>query len=99
MTRKQEEWCDRVRRWRASGLTGGDFAEREGVNEATLRHWAWKFGQQGKSEEGPAFVEVVAPVPSRGELEVVVHDDLRIRVPTDFDETTLRRLLAVVESR
>jgi hypothetical protein len=97
MTRRQTEWRDRVERWRASGLSAEEFAREEGVKAGTLRHWAWYLGRQReKASERSAFVEVVTTVSSR-ELEIVVRDEVRIRVPPDFDEATLRRVLAIME--
>jgi len=103
MTAKQAEWRDRVRRWRASGLTAGSFAEMEGVSEGTLRHWAWRLGlgrtKRASQATPPAFVEVVTRSVAASELEIVVRDGVRIRVPSEFDDTTLRRVLALLESR
>jgi|SRR5580704_2071857 hypothetical protein len=94
------EWTRRVRRWRASGLTGGEFATAEGLIEGTLRHWAWRLGRDGVSESvGPecAFVEVALPAGEATVLEVVLRRGVTIRVPTGFDEETLRRAVATLE--
>ena len=57
---KRVEWAKRVERWRASGLSGGAFALREGIREGTLRHWAWRLARE-RSEPGVThgFVELV----------------------------------------
>ena len=95
---KRAEWVRLVDQWRASGLTAGQFAEREGIREGTLRHWAWRFGNGDRG--GPGFLEVVASGSvGASDLEVVLRNELRIRVPTGFDEGTLQRLVAILESR
>jgi hypothetical protein len=68
------------------------------VKEATLRHWAWQLDHDARaSQVGAAFVEVVATRPC-DVIELVVRDGLRIRVPNDFDEAVLRRVVAALES-
>ncbi len=104
------EWARRVARWVASGLTGAEFAAREGVKEATLRHWKWQLDRDGRHlsrpSEKPRFVELVASFeaapPSSDEgaaLELLLDGGRRLRIPRGFDEATLRRLLSVLEER
>lgn len=49
----------------------------------------------------PKFVEVVVPaapvIAESVSIEVVVRDGVRLVVPNNFDENTLRRVLRVVE--
>jgi len=77
-------------------LSGREYAERIGVKEATLRHWAWQLSHEARSQ--PAFVEVVAPR-SEEPIEIVVRKGVRIQVPREFDEETLRRVVAALEQR
>jgi hypothetical protein len=95
------EWKVRVRQWRSSGLTAGAFAEQEGLNEQTLRHWAWQLERaQGSTSTG--FVEVVVPTatPSRETvIEVVLRDGVRLRVESGFDPETLKQVICLLESR
>ena len=78
------------------------FAEREGFNGYTLRWWSSELRREPVIEDlRPKFVEVVVPVaPATAEsasIEVVVRDGVRLVVPNNFDESTLRRVLRVVE--
>lgn len=87
-----------------SGETAEEFARGEGVAAQTLRHWKWRFGAEGKSRPAKRmaarFVEVVAALPSRGEgsndFEVMLTGGVRVRVPSSFDDQSLRRLLSVL---
>jgi len=101
---RRSEWLDRVARWRASRLTASEFAESEGVRGGTLRHWAWRLSKEKREgqqvAQAPAFVEFVAPGPGRVDgLEIVLRNEVRIRVPEGFDEATLRRLLSALETQ
>jgi hypothetical protein len=98
MRQGREVWRERVAHWRASGLTAREFAARHGFSANTLSWWRWQLGRAvpvREEEKAAAIVEVVA-TPVDGRLELVV-GDRRIRVPVNFDEDTLRRLLSVLE--
>ena len=77
-----------MKRWRASGLTAGAFAELEGVREGTLRHWAWQLARRSHEADGsmqrPAFVEIETASTEASALEIVLGDGKRIRVPAGF---------------
>lgn len=95
------EWAKRVQGWKSSGLTAADFAARERLNAHTLRWWACQLRREPIIEDlRPKFVEVVVPeipvVADPVALEVVVRG-VRVVVPINFDENTLRRILRVVE--
>lgn len=99
---KRDEWAKRVERWKRSGLSAMAFGEREGFNGYTLRWWSSQLNREPLVEEPrPKFVELVVPaapvIAESASIEVVVRDGVRVVVPNDFDENTLRRVLRVVE--
>jgi transposase len=99
------EWTQRIRRWRASGLTAREFAEREGLHERSLTWWKWKLG---RAVAEPAVsvpttflpVRVVDLSPARASagdaFEVALPNGRVVRVPPIFDDAALERLLAIV---
>jgi transposase len=102
MTRAtRTEWAGRVRRWRASGLTAREFAAREQLNPNTLNWWSSQLRRTNPAPGG--FVELtVTPMPvavEAGCIEVVVRDEVRIRVSGAFDPAVLRRVLSALEGR
>ena len=98
MTRAtQAQWAERVRRWRASGLSAPVFARREGFHPGTLRWWASRLGSTRRSSA--KFVEVVVVAPTPGLVEIVVRDGVAIRVSGAFDAEVLRRAVAALEAR
>ena len=107
----REVWVDRVRRWGASGLSGLEFARQEGVRRATLSWWRWRLRAEQRrapvvgtpgSPAAVQFVELaglpVAPVPDRP-FEVVLVGGAAVRVPREFDDAALGRLLDLLERR
>lgn len=87
-----------VVRWKESGLSQAVFAKREQLDEKRVSFWARKVRKLGDEPAKRAFVRVQArPMLPRqdGVIEVVVHEELRVRVRGDFDEQVLRRVLAV----
>lgn len=101
----REKWRGLVRRWRDSGLTRDEFAARAGVNARTLSYWKWRLEKneglkRTAKSDAPMFVEVTpaAGWPSREQerIELVVSGDVVVRVPTHFDDESLRRVLGVL---
>jgi transposase len=92
------EWASRVRRWRRSGLTAREFAEREGYNARTLSWWASALRDE---TSGPAkFIDVTAAVASAlPPLDFVVRETVVIRVRPGFDAALLRDVVAALEAR
>ena len=101
-SRKRDEWAKRIEGWKRSGLSAEPFAEREGFNVHTLRWWARQLRREPIIEDlRPKFVEVVVPsatvIAESAAIEVVLREGVRVVVPNNFDENTLRRVLRVVE--
>jgi transposase-like protein len=105
------KWTELVERWGSSGLTGAEFARRSGINAGTLSYWKWQLGREARKsglarrstadKRAAAFVEVMATLPAAAgdQLEVVIDGKTVVRVPSGFDDETLRRLLAVLQER
>ena len=83
-----------------SGLSVAAFAREHGVS-------VWRLYQAGRPKRKRSnrkrrteFVEVAvsSKSPEASPLELVLPGDLRVRVPPDFDEHTLRRLLGALTS-
>lgn len=97
-----ETWRKRVARWRESGLTAQEFAAKAGLNRHTLLMWSSQLrrerrrsGPRTRRRGRPRFIELQA-VPVPGSVLEVVVGDVVVRVPADFDQDGLRRVLAVV---
>jgi len=100
-----EVWAKRIERLRDSPLTDIEFAAEIGVNVNTLRSWKYKIRhgdskrriRKPKPRQGkPTFLEISASGLGASDLELVIAEGLRIRVPVGFDNDTLSRLLSVV---
>jgi hypothetical protein len=90
-----------VRAWLASGEERETFAEREGVSSKQLGWWRWKLGEMGVGlssddvDPTPSFVELTLPTSST--IELVMPRGVVVRVPSDFDDDVLARMLSVLE--
>jgi hypothetical protein len=91
----ETKWRERMAAWRSSGLGARAFAEREGLRVGSL--WAWK--RRFEPEAPLKLVPVVVRNETRAAstLEVVVNGRYAVRVPPDFEEMSLSRLLAVLD--
>ncbi len=106
---RRDVWAKRVERWGASGLTAKEFARRRGLSERALRWWKWHLRSTGHEASmqvraaRPAvspvtFVEMTNAI-SREPVEVVLGNGVRIRIPADFDASTVERVLDMLERR
>src|SRR5687768_7771593 len=100
----REIWVERVRGWRASGLSAEEYAANEGCNAHTLRNWRTKLGgANAMLAKAPSFVELVSPQRSkpRGEpmlsFEVTLPSGVRVVIPSRFDAAALEAILSVLE--
>jgi hypothetical protein len=105
MQTARDYWAQRVRDWKASGLTAAAYAEKWGINARTLAHWSWRLGKEaggGLTAEPARFLEVTPPTATwwraAERIEVVIDDRLVVRVPDAFDPATLRRVVAALTS-
>jgi hypothetical protein len=88
-----------VSQWRTSGLSAREFAAREGLNRGTLYRWSAVLGRATAAAAG--FVEVAPPAPAveEGRIEVVLREQVRIRVSGAFDAGLLRRVVEALEAK
>jgi hypothetical protein len=95
-------WTERVRAWRASGLSATDFANPEGYRAKTLSWWAseLKRRERVKASAPPrvsmARVRVVHRRAERDESLSVVVGAARIAVRRGFDAALLREVVAAL---
>lgn len=103
----RDEWQERVRRFEASGLPAAAYARKHGMAPGTLSWWRWKLRRKVRAARprrrraGAAeFVELstlgfasASPCGERFELTI---GDVTLRIPADFDEASLGRVLGVV---
>jgi transposase-like protein len=76
----------------SSGLTVREFAERESLDRQRLYRWRSELG----STTPPTFVEIARP--ARGAaIEVVLRSGHVLRVPSDFETETVRRLVELLD--
>ncbi len=92
------QWRERIARAEGSGIDVSEFCKREGFSTAAYYSWRKRLGGgKATAKSVPvAFVEVGA---ERSTLEVVTTSGSVVRVCRDFDEPTLRRVLAVLRDQ
>jgi hypothetical protein len=109
---KERFWRQVVRRWQRSGLGVREYCSAESLSEASFYGWRRELARrdQEAAADAAAFVPIhVRPdvVPSASvadvapaappAIDVLLSNGRALRVPTGFDSTMLRQLLAVAE--
>lgn len=105
----RDEWRKRAERWRESGLTAKEFAAETGINAATLQFWRYKLRRPALARRPPpsatapmlsSIVEVrPATTTPESRFEIELENGRRLRVPTAFDASALKALLAILEAK
>jgi hypothetical protein len=97
--RKEQQWRQRLARWRRSQLSVAAFCQREGLDPGHFYRWRQRLAARDTQEPAWVPVEVLAEPTGSADsvLEVLLAGGQRLRVPRGFDPATLRQVLAVLE--
>lgn len=93
--RSRAWWAKTVAAWRRSGLTGGEYASREGLTERTLRWWASALGRGTRAEHAYP-IELALPtqtVEASGPMIELVVDGVTVRVAPSVDDARIARIV------
>lgn len=109
MTSIHDRWAALVEDFDASGLTVLGFCERRGVSAASFYRWRRLLrADRGRPSGSASFVEAVVRRAGPGHAESTEPADqsapivelgrrFRVAVPPGFDETTVARLVLLLE--
>ena len=100
--RSPEEIAELLGEYHRSDLTQRAFADWKGLSLSSLSLWLRKARERGGREvtvESPRLVPVRLRQSSGAGFELVISGGAILRIPADFDEDALRRLLEVLEAR
>ena len=103
MRAKADIWAERVRAWKASGLSADEFAAGKEFTGRMLRWWAGEFLRRtkAKAKAGAPIAmarvvapgEVIADAPASSASLAVVVGRYHVAVSRGFDEGLLRDVL------
>jgi hypothetical protein len=104
---KQKHWKRHISCWRKSGLTQRQYCLRQGIAISTFSYWIRKFGKEsenpGSTRFYPLAVKDSCASPSRQGFHTGIrlslcNDKFKIDLEKEFSQTTLRRLIATLET-
>ena len=89
-------WAEHLSDCHESGLSYAAYCRRHDLKESTFAYWRRRLlaAQQGRSE----FVELKVSAGKRSDIEIILRNQLRLSVCSDFDEVLLKKLIGVVET-
>jgi hypothetical protein len=90
-------WQDHIAECQKSGLSYAEYARRHDLKDGAFGYWRKKLSESSQQER--AFVELKIPGRGTSGIEIVLRNHIRISVGSDFDETTLKKLLGVMQSQ
>jgi hypothetical protein len=97
---KEQFWRRLVRQWRSSGLSVRDFCAEREISEPSF--YAWRRTITQRDTDATRFVPVHVvpddkPAADGPGLELLLGAGRVLRIGSNFDGPTLRRLLALLE--
>lgn len=100
--RTEARWRSLIAAQEQSGESVVRFAERRGLNPATLYWWRSRLRSRGREQQEFVPIEIVGAERSTaaaivGVFELELAGGRRLRVPPGFDADDLVRLIAAVE--
>ncbi len=92
----REFWARHLADYRRSGLSYAEYCRRHDLTESAFGYWRRKLSAspQGK----PAFVELKVAAADPGGIEIILRNQIRVAVDSDFDKALLVRLIGVLEA-
>jgi hypothetical protein len=100
MTETETKWSERVREWKAGGLTAKQFAEGREFKPSTLVYWAsclrrGRIGAAPSDKRQPRvrMARVVRTSRRADDAIVVAVGSARVAVRAGFDEALLRQVV------
>ena len=94
--RRIEFWQHHIGECRRSGLSYAEYARGNDLKESAFGYWRRKLSESCGEESG--FVELKVSGQRMSGIEIVLRNQMRISVASDFDEATLRKLIGVLQS-
>jgi hypothetical protein len=93
------EMGDVITRWKASGQSGREFASEAKISVAKL--WYWSRRSRAKELSGSGFVPLRVIDEARddlgfGHFELIDRRGWRLRIPQEFSDESLRKLLGIL---
>src|SRR3954470_15657808 len=96
---RERLWRKRLARWKVNGLTVREFCDREGVTPTAFAHWRKEIAARDARRAGTAEALFVPVCVALEPLEVALAGGRVVRVPSGFDPSHLRAVVAALEGR
>jgi transposase-like protein len=92
--RTKEFWENHVLTWLQSGQNQSQYCRSSNLNQNAFSKWKLKLQNSNET----TFVEIPFEnsTGSESELELIIRNDYKIKINSDFDTELLKKLLAVL---
>ena len=94
--KRREFWSRHIAECRASGLSYAEYARGHNLKESAFSYWRKRLSES--SREKSALVELKVSASTTRGIEIILGNQMRVCVSSDFDEAVLRKLIGVLGS-
>ncbi len=88
----REQWNKWMTEQSSSGLSIPQWCRERAIDTRKFYYWRERLGSTGSDVGKGSFVRVDRTEP----VELLIGDDVRLRIPANFDQQTVKRLLEVL---
>lgn len=94
---RHKYWENHVKSFRKSGLSQRDYCKRNNISYWSFNPWKRKIETSGILEFQQIPAEIIQSQTSGDKnIQIIIHNRLRITIPHDFSENALRKILQIV---
>ena len=94
--KRREFWSRHIDECRISGLSYAEYSRRHDLKESGFSYWRKRLSES--SREKSALVELKVSASTTRGIEIILGNQMRVCVSSDFDEGVLRKLIGVLGS-
>lgn len=88
---KRKFWQKHIAAWQQSSQSQEEYCRSQKLKKSTLGYWRTRLSR----EKG--FIEIPIKIESQSSIEIVIRDDIKIRVNTGFNPDLLIETIKVLE--
>ena len=94
---RENFWKDKISAWEKSGLNQSEFCKQNNIDKQLFSKWKIRISKNN----GNNFVQIPFKIEkdfsSLSEIELIIKEQYKIKVQSNFDPETLKKLIKTIE--
>ena len=95
--KRKKFWEDQVKAWEESGLSQAEYCREKNINKGLFSKWKIKLLKAAENKLVEIPIELKNGYFKSDDIELVIKDQYKIKVHSDFNPAALKRLIKAIE--